>query len=71
MKKLGERAENMICSVHTLGINGIQGSEVVAECYVSNGLPNFDIVGLPDAAVKEARGRVRAAARTSGFSFPS
>ena len=61
----------MICSVHTLGISGIQGSEVVAECYVSNGLPNFDIVGLPDAAVKEARGRVRAAAKTSGFSFPN
>ena len=61
----------MICSVHTLGINGIQGSEVVAECYVTNGLPNFDIVGLPDAAVKEARGRVRAAAKTSGYSFPN
>ena len=61
----------MICSVHTLGINGIQGSEVVAECYISNGLPNFDIVGLPDAAVKEARGRVRAAAKTSGLSFPN
>ena len=61
----------MICSVHTLGINGIQGSEVVAECYVTNGLPNFDIVGLPDAAVKEARGRVRAAAKTSGCSFPN
>ena len=53
----------MICSVHTLGITGIQGSPVVAECYISNGLPGFDIVGLPDAAVKEARERVRAAAK--------
>ncbi len=61
----------MLCSVHTLGITGIRGSEVVAECYVSNGLPGFDIVGLPDAAVKEARERVRAAAKTSGFSFPT
>ena len=61
----------MICSVHTLGITGIQGSTVVAECYISNGLPGFDIVGLPDAAVKEARERVRAAAKTSGFSFPT
>ena len=60
----------MICSVHTLGINGIQGSEVVAECYISNGLPGFDIVGLPDAAVKEARERVRAAAKNAGFTFP-
>lgn len=60
----------MICSVHTLGITGIQGSGIVAECYVSNGLPGFDIVGLPDAAVKEARERVRAAAKNSGFGFP-
>ena len=60
----------MICSVHTLGISGIQGSQVVAECYISNGLPGFDIVGLPDAAVKEARERVRAAAKSSGLTFP-
>ena len=53
----------MICSVHSLGIQGIVGSAVVAECYISNGLPGFDIVGLPDAAVKEARERVRAAAK--------
>ena len=61
----------MICSVHTLGINGIQGSHVTVECYISNGLPNFDIVGLPDTAVKEARERVRAAAKTSGMRFPT
>ena len=61
----------MICSVHTLGISGIQGSSVVAECYISNGLPGFDIVGLPDAMVKEARERVRAAAKNSGLTFPS
>ena len=60
----------MICSVRTLGISGIRGSAVTAECYISNGLPGFDIVGLPDAAVKEARERVRAAAKNSGLSFP-
>ena len=60
----------MICSVRTLGINGIRGSSVVAECYISNGLPGFDVVGLPDTAVKEARERVRAAAKNSGLSFP-
>ena len=60
----------MICSVHTVGISGIRGSGVVAEVYISNGLPGFDIVGLPDAAVKEARERVRAAAKNSGFTFP-
>ena len=61
----------MICSVRTLGISGIHGSAVMAESYVSGGLPGFDIVGLPDAAVKEARERVRAAARSSGLEFPS
>ena len=61
---------HMICSVSTLGISGIQGSLVTAECYISNGLPGFDIVGLPDTAVKEARDRVRAAAKSSGLTFP-
>ena len=60
----------MICSIRTLGIQGIHGSSVTAECYISNGLPGFDIVGLPDAAVKEARERVRAAAKSSGLTFP-
>ena len=55
----------MICSIRTLGIHGIRGNVVTAECYISNGLPGFDIVGLPDAAVKEARERVRAAAKNS------
>lgn len=60
----------MTCSVRTLGFSGIQGSAVTAECFISGGLPGFDIVGLPDAAVKEARERVRAAVKSSGFRFP-
>ena len=40
------------------------------ECFITNGLPAFEIVGLPDAAVKEARERVRAAIKNSGFKFP-
>ena len=61
----------MISSVRTIGISGLQGSGVTCECYVTNGLPAFDIVGLPDAAVKEARERVRAAAKNSGLMFPN
>ena len=61
----------MICSVHTMSVTGIHGNLVRVECYISNGLPAFDIVGLPDAAVKEARERVRAAAKTSGLRFPT
>ena len=60
----------MICSVHTLGVSGIRGNSILAECYISSGLPGFDIVGLPDAAVKEARERVRAASKSSGMAFP-
>ena len=60
----------MICSVKTLGVSGIKGNLISAECFISNGLPGFDIVGLPDAAVKEARDRVRAAAKSSGLVFP-
>lgn len=61
----------MICSIKTLGIDGIKGSFVRVECYITNGLPTFDIVGLPDTVVKEARERVRAAAKTSGLRFPT
>ena len=60
----------MVCSVRTVGLPGIRGNSVAAECFISNGLPGFDIVGLPDAAVKEARERVRAAAKSSGLRFP-
>jgi len=61
----------MISSIYTLGINGVQATVVTCECLVTNGLPAFDVVGLPDAAVKEARERVRGAAKTSGFRFPT
>lgn len=45
----------MVTTVRSLGLNGIAGYEVTAECFLSGGLPAFDIVGLPDAAVREAR----------------
>ena len=60
----------MFCKIRSLGIRGVTGYEVTAECDLSGGLPNFDIVGLPDAAVKEARDRVRAAVKNCGFTFP-
>lgn len=60
----------MISRVDSLGLSGISGYTVSVECFISNGLPAFDVVGLPDAAVKEARERVRAAIKNSGFKFP-
>ncbi len=60
----------VLCKLRSLGLQGVTGYEVTAECDLSGGLPNFDIVGLPDAAVKEARERVRSAVKNCGFSFP-
>jgi magnesium chelatase family protein len=60
----------MVCSVTSLGLAGVAGYPVAAECALSGGLPAFDVVGLPDAAVREARERVRAAVKSSGFDFP-
>ena len=57
-------------TVKSTGLNGIAGYEVQVECYLSGGLPSFDLVGLPDAAVREARERVRAAVKNCGASFP-
>ena len=60
----------VLCKLRSLGLQGVTGYEVTAECDLSGGLPAFDIVGLPDAAVKEARERVRAAVKNCGFTFP-
>ena len=49
---------------------GINGYIVNVEVDVSSGLPSFEVVGLPDAAIREARERVRAALKNSGFDFP-
>ena len=60
----------MVVTVRSLGLNGISGYEVSVECFLSGGLPAFDVVGLPDAAVKESRERVRAAVKNCGAKFP-
>lgn len=60
----------MLAVAKSCGVLGIDGYEVLVEADVSAGIPAFDIVGLPDAAVKEARERVRAAIRNSGLEFP-
>ena len=60
----------MVVTVRSLGLSGLEGYPVFAECFLSGGLPAFDIVGLPDAAVREARERVRAAVKNCGAKFP-
>ena len=60
----------MFSRIRSLGVSGVGGYEVSVEVNISSGLPAFDIVGLPDAAVKESRERVRAAIKNNGFKFP-
>lgn len=60
----------MLAAVTSLGILGLEGYPVEVEVDVANGLPNFDLVGLPSAAVRESRERVRSAIRNSGLDFP-
>ena len=60
----------MFSKVRSFGVSGVGGYEVAVEVYISSGLPGFEVVGLPDAAVKEARERVRAAIKNRGYKFP-
>ena len=60
----------MISRIYSAGLFGIDGFEVTVECSAWDRIPCFDLVGLPDAAVKEAKNRVRSACENSGFMFP-
>ena len=59
-----------LAKINSLGIAGIDGYIVTAEVDISNGLPAFDIVGLPDQSVKESKERVRAAIKNSNYTCP-
>ncbi len=61
----------MFTRLHSTGIFGIDAYPVEVEADISNSFPAFDIVGLPDTAVKESRDRVRSALKNSGFNFPT
>src|SRR5512136_1656063 len=60
----------MLAKVISCAVIGLEGAVVEVEVDISPGLPSFTIVGLPDAAVQEARERVRAAIRNSGCEMP-
>ncbi len=61
----------MLAKVKSYALIGLTGFPVDVEVDVSNGLPSFDIVGLPDASVKEAKERVRSAVKNSGKKYPN
>ena len=60
----------MFAGLKSMGLRGIDGFIVEVEADLSQGLPGFDVVGLPDAAVRESRDRVRAAMKNAGFTYP-
>ncbi|HEY5977098.1 MAG TPA: YifB family Mg chelatase-like AAA ATPase [Solirubrobacterales bacterium] len=60
----------MLATAQTFTLDGIEARPVRVEVDVHRGLPAFSVVGLPDAAVREARERVRAALTNCGFEFP-
>ncbi|MBT8133074.1 MAG: hypothetical protein KJO03_01115, partial [Gammaproteobacteria bacterium] len=60
-----------LATLYTRALNGINAAEVTVEVHLSNGLPAFSIVGLPEAAVRESKDRVRAAIINSNFEFPA
>ena len=57
----------MLSKIKSFGLHGIKGYEVSLEIDINNGLPGIEIVGLPDAAIKESKERVRSAIKNSGF----
>lgn len=61
---------NLFSKINSLGFLGMDAFPVMVEADISGGLPSFDIVGLPDTAVKESRDRVRSALKNCGFAYP-
>lgn len=60
----------MVAKIYSMGLFGMEAFPVEVEADLSQGLPAFELVGLPDAAVKESRDRVRSALKNCGFEFP-
>lgn len=60
----------MLAKVKSFGLQGIEGYPIDVEVDVSNGLPHFEIVGLADTAIKEAKERVRSAIKNSAYDYP-
>ena len=61
----------MIAKVQSYALSGLEGVCVTVETDISKGLPSYEMVGLPDTAVKESKERVRSAIKNSGLDFPA
>ncbi len=60
----------MFARINSMGLQGVDGFLIGVEADLSQGLPGFDVVGLPGAAVRESRDRVRASMKNCGFTYP-
>ena len=60
----------MVSIINSMGVNGLEAFKVTIESDICSGMPSCDIVGLPDASIKEAKNRVRSAIKNCGFNFP-
>lgn len=63
--------DEMIAKVNSIGLRGIEGYVIGVEADISSGLPQWEIVGLPDVAVKESKERIRSAVKNSSFLMPN
>ena len=61
----------MISNIKTISLNGIDGNLVEVQTDIAGGLPNIEIVGLPDTSVRESKERIRTAIKNSEIEFPS
>lgn len=61
----------MLSKIKSIVLNGLDGNLVEIQTDISNGIPEFEIVGLPDATVKEAKKRIQAAIKNSKIEFPN
>lgn len=61
----------MLSKINSIALNGLDGNLVEIQTDISNGIPEFEIVGLPDVSVREAKKRINAAIKNSNIEFPN
>ena len=60
----------MLAKTNSFALNGVKGYKIDIEIDINSGLPSYDMVGLPDTAIKESRERIRSAIKNSGLNYP-
>ena len=61
----------MLSKIKSIALNGLDGNLIEIQTDIGSGLPDFDIVGLPDTTMKEAKKRIKTAIKNSGIEFPN